>query len=117
MQLRIRAAPSWATLRLDGIAIRNPLRVSVPADRADHLLLAEATGRVSQRRTIRFDHSQLVELFLEPRRRAGRSPAATGPSSVSTQAELVTVEPGADLRDRSPPPNLRPLDERDPYTP
>jgi serine/threonine-protein kinase len=118
VQLRVRAEPIWATLRLDGIVIRNPLRVSLPADHTDHVLLAEASGHVSQRRTIRFDHSQIVELLLEPRGRAGRSPGgATVPSSVSEQAALVTVEPGADLHDRAPFPNRRPLDERDPYTP
>jgi len=122
VRLRVSALPPSVRLRLDGVEQRNPLQAALRRDDKDHVLLAEANGYMTESHTIHFDRDLDLRLTLEPRRSVSwRRPSNAYTSSAllpsATAPKPEVVEPGADLRKPSRPPNGRSLDESDPYAP
>ena len=100
MRVSVATDPSGATLRLDGAPIgsTSPTAVSLPRDRADHLLEASKLGYEPARETIRSDRSVAlaVRIHLEPAPAAAApAPAPTPNGGASTHGTSSPRAPGA----------------------
>jgi serine/threonine protein kinase len=83
IELRLRALPGTAELRLDGALIANPYFATRPRDKDSHTLSARATGRGTTSQTLFFDRNQEVELAL---------PLATAPTHAPSHRKKPTPD-------------------------
>jgi eukaryotic-like serine/threonine-protein kinase len=105
IELQLRASPSAATLKLDGIEISNPHIVSNLKDNSSHTLRVEAPGYLPETRSIVCDHSQKIEVSLVA---IPKEPMLKSPPRASESSPLPSAVPPATTTKKAKPPPVVP---------
>ena len=114
VRVRVAVSPKSATLSLDGKPLSdNPWVTEMPAGPEDHLLTIEADGYETEKRSLRFDENQNLEIQL---RRAPKTAAVVRAKPNTKKEEPEKPE---DFPDLAPPTKKKtsaaPLDTADPW--
>ena len=114
--------PTNAVLYLDGAAIPNPYRATVPIDSNTHKVRAKADGYLEKEEEVVFDKKTTFQLTLEQRPVAGRrypraqpkttaAPATTPAATQPAQPTQPAGDPGMPAIQRK----VRKLDDENPF--